>query len=217
MEPFGMQTRIQLLNDCRNFIAGRGISASLKRFFPTITPDSAEAKTFCNNYIESCRKEDEENIAKVAAYKADRKNCPRHNLNSSMYKPITEQTVIQTCSGCDHGKLSSTITDDAKYVAERQAAVETKLAAIAAARRDRDNCPRHTTKPKPNRPHLANMPFTMRPACAGCDYGKLQTTIDADKAADEAYLNDLKNKNMARIMPGMPRIPGPSLEAPASK
>ena len=82
-----MQTRLQLLNDCRNFIAGKVISANLKRFFPNITVDSAEAKTFCNNYIESCRKEDEANLAKVAAYKADRANCPRHNLNSSMYSP----------------------------------------------------------------------------------------------------------------------------------
>jgi hypothetical protein len=202
MEPFAFQTRIQLLNDCRNFIAGRGISASLKRFFPTITPDSAEAKTFCNNYIESCRKEDEENIAKVAAYKADRANCPRHNLNSSIYKPITEQTVIQTCSGCDYGKLTTTITEDDNYLAERQAAVEAKTAAVAAARRDRDNCPKHTTKPKPNLPLLAYIPFGMRPFCAGCDYGKLQTTIDADKAVDDAYINELKNRNMARMMPG---------------
>jgi hypothetical protein len=209
MEPFGMQTRLQLLNDCRNFIAGKVISSNLKRFFPNITVDSAEAKIFCNNYIESCRKEDEANLAKVAAYKADRANCPRHNLNSSMYKTITDQTVIQNCSGCDFGKLSTTIAADAGYLATKQAAVEAKLAAVAAARRDRDNCPKHTTKSTPNTQRLINMnmPFFTRPLCAGCDYGKLQSTIDADKIADEAYMNDLRNKNLARG----PRVPmGPT-------
>lgn len=201
MEPFAMQTRIQLLNDCRNFIAGRGISASLKRFFPTITSDLVAAKLLCNNYIESCRKEDEENIAKVAAYKADRKNCPRHNLNSSMYKPITEQTVIQNCSGCDYGKLKTTIKEDAIYIAQKQTAVDARLEAVATARRDRDNCARHTTKPK-NLPSLVNTKFLTRPLCAGCDYGKLQTTIEADKVEDDTYLNDLKNLNLARASLG---------------
>lgn len=46
MEPFGMQTRLQLLNDCRNFIAGKLISANLKRFFQILLLIQLKQKHF---------------------------------------------------------------------------------------------------------------------------------------------------------------------------
>ena len=124
MDKFKMYTRTQLLNECKLFIDGKNISENLKRFIPDITYNTTSARIFCNNYINSCAAEEAAQVALLLSNKADRNNCLRHNLKSKLYtEEISVNTVIPACSGCDFGKLTSTIEQDAKFVQQKQNAI----------------------------------------------------------------------------------------------